>query len=212
MSFSTILKSLCDAFTDTAEAPKVTQPPKPATLEEEREKFFGAIHWSAKDALTAIVQKYPDALEWRNAESEKPLYIAMKNNRLDTFRFLIDLGADPNQRDVTRHYIGEAPILSVAGKEGKEEFVQLLLERGADPRARDKDGRTPETWTTSSLKNFAIADMILRGDQIRAEYLASQAAQPTPAPASVAATTPGETSDDITVRGPLKLKNARTPV
>jgi ankyrin repeat protein len=59
-----------------------------------------------------------------------------RKNNLDTVRFLLDLGLDPNHANKE----GRTALMGAAHK-GRNEIVQLLVERGAKLDARDNGSR-----------------------------------------------------------------------
>ena len=63
---------------------------------------------------------------------------------LDTLRFLLANGADPNAKDDD----GTTPLM-IASRNGLIEVVQLLLDRGADLEARDKSGSS--AWLMAGM-------------------------------------------------------------
>ena len=197
--FSALLKKLSPAFSDAAAEGKA--------WDQLRYQFFRAIGRGDAETVAAVAQEYPDAMEWRNGRGEKPLYIAMKKDKIGVFRVLLDLGADVNQKEVCQHHLDhDKTILSVAGRAGKKNFVHLLLQRGADPKAQETWGWTPDKWTTFDQRYYDVADMIRRGGEIRQEYLDQRAAG---APPPAAPDEP-ETGSPIAVGGALKLKRTKT--
>lgn len=111
-------------------------------------------------------------IDTRNSLGETAMRIAAKNNDLNTTRFLLDKGANPNIADG----IGRSPLSCAAGegfnallkllltapdiyvdvqkKDGdtalrlavihnQTESVRLLLEAGANPNIQNEDGNTP---------------------------------------------------------------------
>jgi len=68
------------------------------------------------------------------------LNIRYPKETLEMIRFLLDIGADVNERKGREQWTP----LHVAAHNGVSLFVvQLLLERGADPKAMDINGKTP---------------------------------------------------------------------
>lgn len=70
---------------------------------------------------------------------QTPLYMrALKADKVDSLRVLIDHGVDPNARDE-----GGYPLLNCAAIHGNEGAVQALLDAGADPLLTNQiTGRT----------------------------------------------------------------------
>lgn len=68
-----------------------------------------------------------------------PLQYACKWNRLDMIKFLLEHGADPNQK---LHRGVYALNMAITRLHPKKKIIQLLLDHGADPDLTDKDGLT----------------------------------------------------------------------
>ena len=82
----------------------------------------------------------------------RPLHWAAWSGRADVAALLMDLGANPGDRDSW----GATPLHHAAGR-GNSEVLALLINRGAYVRARDDDRRTPLHWA-------ARGDSVHRGD------------------------------------------------
>ena len=67
-----------------------------------------------------------------------PLHDAAKQGNTKAIVALLDVGADPNERD-TNH----ASPLHWAANRGHTEAIVALLDAGADPNARDRGRVTP---------------------------------------------------------------------
>jgi hypothetical protein len=64
-----------------------------------------------------------------------PLHLFAKRGDAQAVRWLLDHGADPNDR--WSHWDAEVTPLHLAAAQGHVEVVRLLLEAGADPAIRD---------------------------------------------------------------------------
>ena len=62
---------------------------------------------------------------------------AVNRAELEEVRALLDLGVDPDLRDV----VGDTPLINAAWV-GSHQIVRLLLARGARPGAQGADGKT----------------------------------------------------------------------
>lgn len=71
----------------------------------------------------------------RENPGDTPLTAAVSGSNVDTIRFLLSRGADPNQRDG----FGLPPICTAAIR-GELEICRMLIESGADPTLPDWDG------------------------------------------------------------------------
>jgi hypothetical protein len=167
------------------------------SFEEARPVFFKAIKTENFEMLDALSKKFPDALGWEN-DKGTPLFIALRENKLGSFKRLIGLGADLQGNS------GDLLELSAMG--GKKDFAQFILEQGVSNTGSAE-------YYARSRKNFDIADMLKRKDIIRAEYLAKNP-QPAPAPATVAPAPDMTTDSKIELLSPVQLKktpDAATP-
>ncbi len=63
-----------------------------------------------------------------------PLHHCVNEGKLESLRFLLEKGVDPNVRDLD----GVACINLAKSSHGMSEFVELLLKYGADPTIKDK--------------------------------------------------------------------------
>ena len=90
---------------------------------------------SRYDANGKILPKPPAQAEERISDA---LYMACRNGHLDTARFLLQQGADPN----FRAYMGGTALHWAYG-EGSRELIELLVANGADPLKTDEVYRLP---------------------------------------------------------------------
>jgi hypothetical protein len=105
-----------------------------------------------------------------NDDGNTLLIVAIQENDLDTFRKIIELGA--NVDAVSNQ---DRPAVSEAAVHGRVEMMQLLLERGANPNLVNSKGQTPlmiAAWYTQTecarvLLDFG-ADKSLRDNDNRA--------------------------------------------
>jgi len=183
--FSNPFKRLSKLFS-RAQQPQADEK-KPLTWAEERKLFFAAVGKNDRDVIAATLAKYPEALEWRTQQGAKPLHIALEKKNMAAFTYLLDLGASPDQPEMYGEYqVLKMRPLHIAASWGEHDFTRVLLERGADHTLRDAKKRTADQIAIAEKKDYELADMILRGPQLRAAWLAAQApASPTlPVPAN----------------------------
>lgn len=77
-----------------------------------------------------------------------PLMLAVKANKPDAIRLLLDNGANIDQQhvildDIEQHNYTERTALHYAARKGPSSLMTLLLDNGADPNIKDKYGMTP---------------------------------------------------------------------
>ncbi|MDE1151423.1 MAG: ankyrin repeat domain-containing protein [Micavibrio sp.] len=171
--FSNPFKKLAGIFSSAQQPAADAQ--KPLTWTEERKQFFAAVGKNDRAMMDATLAKYPEALEWRTQQGTKPLYIALEKKNMDAFTYLLDRGASPDQPETYGEYqVLKMRPLHIAASWGEHAFVRTLLERGADHAQRDAKKRTADQVAISEKKDYELADMILRGPQLRAAWLAAQ--------------------------------------
>ncbi|MFN7144147.1 MAG: ankyrin repeat domain-containing protein [Myxococcota bacterium] len=98
-----------------------------------------ALHHAAEGdlaAVEALVEGGAD-IDARTKAGATPLYLAVRANRYEIARYLLDRGADPDAAGTA------GPPLAEAVAQGTPEMVRLLVQRGANPRVTDKTGATP---------------------------------------------------------------------
>jgi hypothetical protein len=76
-----------------------------------------------------------------SARGHTPLVIASYNGQIEAVRFLLEEGADIDQRD----HAGNTALMGAAFK-GDLEIVQVLIENGADPRLANPQGLTAKSF------------------------------------------------------------------
>ena len=77
-----------------------------------------------------------------------PLMLAVKANKPDAIRVLLDNGAYIDQQhvildDIEQHNYTERTALHYAARKGPSSLMTLLLDNGANPNIKDKYGMTP---------------------------------------------------------------------
>lgn len=178
-----------------------------ATWEEHRAAFFEAIHSSDKKTLEAVLKKYPEAVEWQDKEGQRSLHLSFEKRDLDTFLFLLDNKASPDQGSPRKgfwaSFMGHprhSSILQNATKKGEKQFIIPLLQRGA--ATYDVSG-----YMAPKKVRYEIDDLLNRAEKIAAEYAAEQKSAATPHATQIA--TPQNTGQkaDIEVLKPVKVKN-----
>jgi hypothetical protein len=89
----------------------------------------------------SLIERHPEYLR-----DHRPMFAAVKNDRVDVVEMLLDMGVSPNVEDV---WHGRTRTLHVAAGAGAERSAALLIERGADVDFRESnyDG-SPLTWAS----------------------------------------------------------------
>eukprot|EP00210_Caulerpa_lentillifera_P006979 g6674.t1 len=102
---------------------------------------YSALHYIVlldnPDITSCIISKGAD-INAKNQDGESPVFLATKNNCVDSLRVLLEAGADPNVKTESENY-----ALHEAVNEGYVEAVMLLLSHGADRKEIKKDGKSP---------------------------------------------------------------------
>ncbi len=109
---------------------------------------FAALHWAARDGNEAMIRLLLDNgadINARNGDTSTPMMLAIVNDRFDTAKLLLDLGADANDgslyyitemRDATTDWRARDGTVYRADHPNKLTALDLtreLLEAGADP-------------------------------------------------------------------------------
>ncbi|TRM67673.1 ankyrin repeat-containing domain protein [Schizophyllum amplum] len=114
--------------------------------------------------------RYPDTLDWANADGKTALHFAAEKGNEELVRMLCDLGADfdlaDNQGNTPLHY---------ASSWGHIPVVQLLIERGCQFSARNNQGFTASDYaysfsTRETLQETARHQFELNKKSRRAVY------------------------------------------
>ncbi len=80
----------------------------------------------------------PELINTANGKKKTPLYMAVENGRLDVVQYLVEHGANVNER------LGDdSTPLHVAAQNGDMDIVKYLVEHRASINARDLFGYTP---------------------------------------------------------------------
>ncbi len=105
------------------------------------DEFIGACLTTDRQRVRSLIERHPEYLR-----DHRPMFAAVKNDRVDVVEMLLDMGVSPNVEDV---WHGRTRTLHVAAGAGAERSVALLIERGADVDFRESnyDG-SPLTWAS----------------------------------------------------------------
>ncbi|WP_061224637.1 ankyrin repeat domain-containing protein [Leptospira weilii] len=110
-------------------------------LSDEKTGLTPLIHSILKDFSSAMIStliKGGAELDQRDKNGMSPLHHCVSEGKLESLRFLLEKGADPNVRDLD----GVTCINLAKSSHGMSEFVELLLKYEADPTIKDKHGKT----------------------------------------------------------------------
>ncbi|KAI0682863.1 ankyrin repeat-containing domain protein [Cytidiella melzeri] len=113
------------------------------------QEFYGATLRMAR----LYNDRYPETLDWANADGKTALHIASQRGNEELVRMLLSLGADfdlpDNEGNTALHYgsaWGHIPV------------VQLLIERGCQYNVRNNDGFTPSDYAYSTSTKDVLQD------------------------------------------------------
>lgn len=181
-----------------------------ATWEEHRSVFFKALQESDRAILETVIEKYPEAVNWRDEKGTPPLHAAFDKRDLDTFKYLLEKGADPSQQENLsglRAFFSpydDYYIIEKAIKAGEKDYIVPLLQQQDNLMRRNV--RPPKEV------RFEILDLLERARSIRTEYreqkrtialMQKMAAEQTAAPVAAPAT---EDSATIEVLKPAQVQ------
>ncbi|KAI0347159.1 ankyrin [Trametopsis cervina] len=110
------------------------------------QEFYGATLRMAR----LYYDRYPDTLDWANADGKTALHIASQRGNEELVRMLCDLGADVDLSDNE----GNTP-LHYASAWG---HIPLLIERGCQYNVRNNDGFTPSDYAYSTNTKDVLQD------------------------------------------------------
>ncbi|KAI9066741.1 ankyrin [Trametes sanguinea] len=124
-------------------------PSTPHTTGPPDTDFLGATLRMAR----LYIDRYPDIIDWANAEGKTALHVASLKGNEELVRMLCDLGADFDLADNE----GNTP-LHYASAWGHITVVQLLIERGCQYSARNNQGFTPSDYAYSTSTRDTLQD------------------------------------------------------
>lgn len=178
-----------------------------ASWEDHRAAFFKALQESDRGTMETVLKKYPEATNWQDAKGTPPLHTAFNKRDLDTFKFLLEKGADPNQQAQLTGLraifsaFDDPYILEKAVKAGEKPFIIPLLQHNAEQNYRTDGGKAPKAV------RFEITDLLKRAGKIRAEFLEEKHLNASnPKPASQPATAAAEAEQHLEVLKPAQVQ------
>jgi ankyrin repeat protein len=89
---------------------------------------------------------------------------AVRENRIDDVRELLQSGADVNAKDM----FGGNTGLHWAAHLGLAEMARLLIDNGADPNARNDDNNTPLHWAAGDGHKELVVMLLAHGANVNA--------------------------------------------
>ncbi len=117
-----------------------------------------SLAWAAGHGLSDLIQQLIAAgvdVDAREKDGSTPLFNAVRGNRLEAGRLLLDSGAEVNLVDLTgRTAIGYAAL------NGNTDQIRLLLEKSAKFDNIDSHGRSP-LWLAASEGHTDAVSMFL---------------------------------------------------
>ncbi len=101
----------------------------------------------------------------KNSNGYAPLFMAILNHNADAVKFLLNAGANIEERDSQ----SRTPLLKAVSLDLNVEIVGLLVEKGADVNARDERGSTPLHGAATSGNSSAAELLLNAGVEIDAQ-------------------------------------------
>lgn len=101
------------------------------------ENGFNIVEAAKNNDLVGLRQLLAKAAEPDRREALSLALYAQSRLDLETFRLVVDRGADVNHV----YALGETPLMSAA-ESGNKDFVEYLLAKGADKSAKNAEGKT----------------------------------------------------------------------
>lgn len=107
-----------------------------------------------------------EALNLLDSEGETPLFKAVRTYDENTFKALLEAGADVNLKTES----GDTP-LAWAASSGNFDFVKALLAAGADVNMTDSSGKTPLMQAVSSGDEKIVKLLLEAGSDVNASWV-----------------------------------------
>ena len=100
--------------------------------------LYQAIKWRNHTLVKELLKK---GIEQSCQETTSPLALAIESGDLESVRYLLEAGADVNQK-ITGDDGDKAP-LHIAAENPSVDILRYLIKQGGDIKAKDSDGRRP---------------------------------------------------------------------
>ncbi|EAY21207.1 hypothetical protein TVAG_283760 [Trichomonas vaginalis G3] len=98
------------------------------------------IEMHATDLFSYINGKFPDSIFFFDESGLAPIHLSIKYNNSDLFDYLLEIGADINQKNG----FGETPLVMACKMLNSDiEMVSYLIKKGADVNIPDRFANTP---------------------------------------------------------------------
>lgn len=136
-------------------------------------QFVQALREGDDNKAVQLVQVNPNVVDFRDANGETPLIVAVTRRDASWTGYLIKEGADPN----VANRAGDTPLI-LAARLGFESAVDWLLQYGADVDARNRMGETALIIAVQQRQAPIVKLLLAKGaDPDRADAAAGYSAR-----------------------------------
>lgn len=125
--------------------------------------LHNAVYYGNEALVRFLLDKGANVKEASNRDSDTPLHVAARKERLTVIELLLETGASIEASNSR----GETP-LHMAAKAADAATINLLLKKGANIEAQDKNGRTPVFIAVCCKGKAAAGALLKKGANIEA--------------------------------------------